>query len=258
MKFDDLDARLRVFETAHDHCALPGLYLVARLDGRGFTRLTKEVHSFEAPFDVRMRDYMVETTHHLLECGFRIVYGYTQSDEISLLLHPLEDAFGRKLRKYTSVLAGEASAKFSSLLGSVGVFDCRISQLPRSQDVVDYFRWRQEDAGRNSLNAHCYWLLRKQGQTVAQATAQVKGQSTATKHDLLFANGINYNNLPAWQKRGVGVYWEEYRKSGLNPVRQEVLETSRRRLTTNLELPLGEPYSEFVQSLLPGLLPAVL
>jgi len=36
MKFDDLDARLRVYEMAHDHCALPGLYLVARLDGRGF------------------------------------------------------------------------------------------------------------------------------------------------------------------------------------------------------------------------------
>lgn len=67
MKFDDLDARLRVFETAHDHCALPGLYLVARLDGRGFTRLTKDVHPFEAPFDVRVRDLMVATTEHLMQ-----------------------------------------------------------------------------------------------------------------------------------------------------------------------------------------------
>ena len=39
MNFDELDQRLRVFETAHDHCALPGLYLVARLDGRGFGQL---------------------------------------------------------------------------------------------------------------------------------------------------------------------------------------------------------------------------
>jgi len=37
-----------VFETAHDLCVLPGLHMVARLDGRGFTRLTKEVHQFEA------------------------------------------------------------------------------------------------------------------------------------------------------------------------------------------------------------------
>lgn len=252
MKFDSLDSQLRVFETAHDHCALPGLYLVARLDGRGFTRLTKEVHPFEAPFDARMRDYMAETTRHLLECGFRMVYGFTQSDEISLLLHPNENSFGRKLRKYTSVLAGEASAKFSLLLGDMGVFDCRISQLPRREDVVDYFRWRQEDAARNSLNAHCYWLLRKQGCSVAEATAQVKGQRTATKHDLLFAHGINYNELPAWQKRGLGLYWEEYPKTGLNPRTQEPVETLRRRLTLNPELPLGDAYADFIWQLLPA------
>ena len=39
MNFDELDRRLRVCETAHDHCALSGLYLVARLDGRGFGQL---------------------------------------------------------------------------------------------------------------------------------------------------------------------------------------------------------------------------
>lgn len=36
MNFDELDRWLRVFETAHDHCASPDLYLVARLDGRDF------------------------------------------------------------------------------------------------------------------------------------------------------------------------------------------------------------------------------
>ncbi|QIL74748.1 tRNA(His) guanylyltransferase Thg1 family protein [Hymenobacter sp. HDW8] len=250
MKFNDLDARLRVYETAHDHCALPGLYLVARLDGRGFTRLTKEVYPFEAPFDERMRDYMIATTQHLLECGFRMLYGYTQSDEISLLLHPNEDSFGRKLRKYTSVLAGEASAKFSLLLGSVGVFDCRISQLPHQQNVLDYFRWRQEDASRNSLNAHCYWLLRKRGRTVSEATSQVKGLSTAAKHDLLFEHGINYNTLPSWQKRGVGLYWEEYVKTGFNRLDQQNIETTRRRLAIMQELPLGDAYDQFINSLL--------
>lgn len=42
MKFDDLDARMRVFETVHDQCVLPGIFMVARLDGRSFTKLTKE------------------------------------------------------------------------------------------------------------------------------------------------------------------------------------------------------------------------
>ena len=250
MKFDDLDARMRVFETAHDYCALPGLYLVARLDGRGFTRLTKETHAFEAPFDGRMRDLMAATTHHLLDCGFRMSYGYTQSDEISLLLHPREDTFGRKLRKQLSILAGEASAQFSLLVGSPGVFDCRIAQLPRPQDVVDYFHWRQEDAGRNALNAHCYWLLRKQGRSVAEATSQVLGLRTAAKHDLLFAHGINFNDLPAWQKRGVGLYWEDYVKTGYNPVARQPTETTRRRLKLEDELPFGAAYDTFVARLL--------
>ena len=39
MKFDELDEKMRVFETAHDLCVLPGMHIVARVDGRGFTRL---------------------------------------------------------------------------------------------------------------------------------------------------------------------------------------------------------------------------
>ena len=160
MKFDELDRKMRVFETVHDQVVLPQLYMVARIDGRSFTRLTKEVHRFEAPYDPRFRDYMIETTKHLMQCGFNVVYGYTQSDEISLLFHRAESSFQRKLRKYHSVLAGEASAKFSVLLGDVASFDCRLSQLPTVELVVDYFRWRNEDAHRNALSAHCFWLLR--------------------------------------------------------------------------------------------------
>jgi tRNA(His) guanylyltransferase len=252
MKFDDLDARLRVFETAHDHCALPGIYLVARLDGRNFTRLTKEVHDFERPFDERFRDLMVGTVQHLMQCGFRVRYGYTESDEISLLLDPAEDAFGRKLRKYHSILAGEASAKFSLLLGSMGAFDCRIAQLPRADDVADYFRWRAEDALRNALNAHCYWLLRTEGDTQVGATGRVSGLSTAEKHELLFQRGINFNNLPAWQKRGLGVYWRMADREGFNPVTQQPTLTLRRELHTDFELPVREAYLQFIQSLLVG------
>ena len=146
MKFDDLDQKMRVFETAADDCILPEMYIVARLDGRSFTRLTKEICQFEAPFDERFRDMMLETAESLMTCGFRVVYAYTESDEISLLFDRDEQLFGRKLRKYNSTLAGEASAKFSLLLGRVATFDCRISQLPNVNLVVDYFRWRNEDA----------------------------------------------------------------------------------------------------------------
>lgn len=44
MKFDELEKRMRIFETAHDYCVLPGLFIVARIDGRNFTRLTRETY----------------------------------------------------------------------------------------------------------------------------------------------------------------------------------------------------------------------
>src|SRR5262245_43840158 len=166
MKFDDLNQKMRVFETSSDLCVLPEMYIVARLDGRSFTRLTKEVQAFEAPFDPRFRDLMIDTAEHLM-AGFDITYGYTESDEISLLFSRDENSFGRKLRKLLSILAGEASAKFSLMLSAPAVFDCRISQLPTADLVIDYFRWRNEDAHRNALNAHCYWLQRNQGKNVA-------------------------------------------------------------------------------------------
>lgn len=251
MKFDELDDRMRVFETAHDLCVLPGLHMVARLDGRRFTRLTKEVHPFEAPFDARFRDLMLATAEHLMaECGFNIVYGYTESDEISLLFALAENSFGRKLRKLVSVLSGEASAKFSLLLGAVAVFDCRISQLPSVELVVDYFRWRNEDAHRNALNAHGYWLLRKQGQTVGQATTAMKGLSVAQKNELLFQHGVNFNDLPLWQKRGSGLYWEEYERSAENPVTGEKMVARRKRVRHDLELPMKDNYSAFLHKLL--------
>lgn len=251
MKFDDLDKKMRVYETSHDHCVLPGVYMVARIDGRSFTHLTKDVHKFEAPYDERFRDYMVETTRHLMDCGFQAIYGYTQSDEMSILLHRNETSFGRKLRKLDSVLAGEASARFSLLLGDIGVFDCRICQLPSENLVVDYFRWRNEDAHRNALNAHCYWMLRRQGENERSATRQLSGMNVADKNELLFSVGkINFNDLPLWQKRGIGVYWESYTKEATNPKTGAVAEATRRRLKTDMELPMKDEYSQFIESLL--------
>lgn len=250
MQFEVLDTRMRVFETAYDLCVLPGLFMVARLDGRSFTRLTKETHAFVAPFDARFRDSMLATTAHLMQCGFRVIYGYTQSDEISLLFHPDEATFDRKLRKYLSILAGEASAQCSLLLGSRAAFDCRISQLPTAENVIDYFRWRSEDAHRNALNGHCYWMLRNHGMSSTEATTRVSGLSVAEKNELLFSGGINVNDLPPWQKRGCGLYWMRYRKTGHNPITGTMVEVERRQLHTDLALPMKEQYAALLHELL--------
>ena len=250
MTFDDLDAKMRVYEQSLDQVILPELYLVARLDGNRFTRLTKEICEFEAPFDIRFRDMMIETVKALMNYGFRVIYGYTESDEISLLFHPNEDAFGRKVRKYNSLLAGVASAAFSGQLGKQAVFDCRMIPLPRIEQVQDYFLWRQEDAHRNCLNSHCYWMLRKQGKSVAEATKMLEGQSIAYKNELLFQNGINFDKLPSWQKRGTGIYWDAVEKKGFNPITGKTETAVRRSLKVDEELPLREAYAEFIKKML--------
>ena len=240
MKFDDLDNKMRVYETSVDYCVLPGLYMVARLDGRNFTGLTKDKGKFEAPFDTRFKDLMVETTRHLMSCGFKVIYGYTESDEISLLFDIDIDVFGRKIRKYNSILSGEASAKFSLLFGDIGVFDCRICQLPSKNIVIDYFRWRSEDAHRNALNAHCYWMLRKNGIEKNEAAKQIKNKSIAEKNELLFSNGINFNDVPNWQKRGIGLYW---------------IKEEKNKIYIDYELPMRDEYNSFIEKIVGNVTP---
>ena len=246
MKFDEFDKEMRRYEESLDQYILPDLYIAARLDGRSFTRLTKEVCKFEAPFDIRFRDMMTDTVKALMNTGFRVIYGYTESDEISLLFHPKDNTFGRKVRKINTTLVGEASAVFSLALGQAASFDCRVIPLPNAGRVADYFLWRQEDAHRNSLNGHCYWALRREGISARKATSMLEGMSVPDKNELLFLKGVNYNSLPNWQKRGVGVACADTQREGYNPVKQENTLTVRRELAVDYDLPMGREYRQFI------------
>ena len=251
MKFEQLDRHMRVYETAHDHCVLPGIHMVARIDGRSFSQLTRSTeHGLDAPYDTRFRDCMIATLTHLFTgTGFSVLFGYTQSDEMSLLFRRDESLFGRKLRKYLSVLAGEASAKFSLTFGSMAAFDARICQLPDVDTVVEYFRWRNEDAHRNALNAHSYWLLRRQGLDDDAATRALKGVSVADRNELLFKAGINFNEVPAWQRRGIGIAWKREEQVGVDPRTGTPVTSEKRRAVVELELPMKGAFDDLVRGI---------
>ena len=117
------------------------------------------------------------------------------------------------------------------------------------EHVCDYFLWRQEDAHRNALNSHCYWTLRKDGLDAKTATRDLKNKSVMFKNELLFQHGINYDTLPSWQKRGIGFWYEEQPKIGFNPVTKEKVETSRRVIREEYELPIGRKYAELITML---------
>ena len=238
MRFDDLDKIMRTYEEFLDQYIEPNKFIIARLDGRSFTKLTKETCEFKKPFDERFRNLMVGTVMHLMKnCGFNIVKGFTESDEISLLFAPDSTQFNRKVRKLNSILAGEASAYFSLELGLPACFDCRIIPLPDQERVDDYFSWRQEDANRNALNSWCYWTLREQGYNATDAQESIKGKSIQEKKTLLCNYNVIYDKLPEWQRKGVHVEWYTVEKEGWNPIINSTVKTRRKELKHNLKLP---------------------
>lgn len=94
--------------------------------------------------------------------------------------------------------------------------------------------------------AHCYWMLRKEGKSVQEATKLLEGQTVSFKNELLFSRGINFDKLPSWQKRGIGLFWDTFEKEGYNPMTDEKVVTTRRGIKVEYEIPLGQDYSDFV------------
>ena len=248
MKKTSLEKRMRALEYFHDLRLLLGAWPVVRVDGRSFSRFTER---FEKPYDETFRDLMLATAKTLLE-ELHGLYAYTQSDEISMLFPPTWDLFDREVEKIVSVSAGIASAAFTHQAGESAHFDSRVWLGVDSALVLDYFHWRQMDAARNALNSWCYWTLRKTGMDIAEATAELEGKSVAFKNELLFQNGINFNDLPVWQRRGMGLYWETYDKEGFNPLTQEKVTATRRRVRVDFELPMKEEYTSMLRNIIEG------
>ena len=236
---------MREFEASLDVCVPAGSYMVARLDGHGFSKMTKRL-KFEKPFDPRFHALMLHVLRGLMEkANLHIVYGYTQSDEISLLFAADEQSYDRKTRKFNSLLAGYASAFATEyLVKEMGVaepivFDCRLIPLPTPEDVCDYFVWRKEDSERNALNGYCYWMLRqKDNRSARYAASTMENKSIAWKRNLLRKRFDTYfDDAPAWERHGCGMYFTTVTSDGYNPVTKEHVTCERRRLVTieNLE-----------------------
>ena len=158
--------------------------------------------------------------------------------------------FDREVEKVVSVSAGVASAAFSVAAGEAAHFDARVWVGGTDADVVDYFRWRQSDATRCALNGWVYWTLRNEGATVAEATRAMERQSVGWKNEALFVRGINFNEVPLWQRRGIGLFWEAVEIQATNPLTGEATLAVRRRLVEDGELPMKDEYGRYVANLL--------
>lgn len=161
MKNDSFGDRMKLFEGAEAaRKTLPLVPVMARLDGKGFSKFTK---GLKRPYDESMSQAMVVTTAYLVEeTNARI--GYTQSDEISLVFYSdridSEIFFDGKIQKMVSILAGMATSKFNSLLPKylpaktelLPVFDCRVWNVPTLTEAANTILWREKDATKNSIS----------------------------------------------------------------------------------------------------------
>jgi tRNA(His) guanylyltransferase len=89
-----------------------------------------------------------------------------------------------------------------------------------------------------------------QGRATGSAGHRSPGRAgTAEKNGLLFQHGINFNEVPAWQRRGIGLQWQTYQRPGYDPVRRAEVTATRRRIAVERELPMKEAYRDLIRTL---------
>lgn len=200
--------------------------IVIRTDMKAGHTFTK---GMKKPFDDIFVKTMQETMKYLCENIQGCVLGYTQSDEISLVLVDYAELttdawFGNNLQKMCSVSASMATLAFNKAftrniskqskrlytehleekdaayietleiaMNKGAMFDSRVFTIPK-EEVCNYMLWRQQDATRNSILS------------VGQANFSHKdlhGKSCNNIQDMLMTQkGINWNDCATTLKRG--------------------------------------------------------
>lgn len=225
MDRSDLANRMKKYELVSKSVLINRIPVIIRLDGRAFHTFTR---GFQRPFDDVLIKTMRDTMKYLCENIQGCVLGYTQSDEISLVLIDYKNLnssawFDYEVQKLCSIAASmttmafnkafrdnvenlyyntkvlmtyEEERKWYDLYESKfdkAMFDARCFNIPK-EEVTNCIYWRQLDATRNSI------------QMLGQANFSHKELQNKSCNDiqdmLMLQKGINWNNLETYKKRG--------------------------------------------------------
>lgn len=216
-KNDSFGDRMKKYEYITRTHLVPRMPVIIRLDGKAFHTFTR---GFQRPFDEVLITAMQKTTKYLCENIQGCVLGYTQSDEITLVLVDYKKldscawfdnniqkmcsiaasmatmAFNRAFERevnWGSVCSGEYRIEYAAALRKGAMFDARVFNIPK-EEVCNCLLWRQNDATRNSVAmvAQAYFshrVLHKKSQSQMQDM-------------LMLEKGINWNDFSVYQKRG--------------------------------------------------------
>lgn len=228
---DALGDRMKEYESRNQYFLQRRTPVIIRVDGKAFHTFTR---GFQKPFDEVLGNAMVRTMEYLCQNISGVVFGFVQSDEITLVLQDYRklntDAwFGYRTDKLCSIAASMATMAFNrffkqemnvfkashtiidtnkwcypeegALYGAYmlaeskgAMFDARCFNIPK-EEVCNCIYWRQLDATRNSI------------QMVGQANFshnELQGKSCNEIQDMLHEQrDINWNDFPTRWKRGV-------------------------------------------------------
>lgn len=225
MKRNDLDIRMKEYEAVSKNYLTRRIPVIIRIDGRAFHTFTKK---FIKPFDTILMQSMQLTMKYLCENIQGCVLGYTQSDEITLVLcdyQSIDSAawFDYKVHKITSVSASMATLEFNRqfyrlvqnykiasavnctedsikqlavyerAIEAGATFDARAFNLPINE-VVNNLIWRQQDATKNSIQMVARYLFPQ------KELYHLNGDMLQEK--MFKEAGINWNNFDTDKKRG--------------------------------------------------------
>jgi tRNA(His) 5'-end guanylyltransferase len=254
---DELGTRMKTFyEDIPKTKLMRRMPVAIRIDGKAFHTFTK---GLKKPFDPVLTNAMQRTTQKLCENIQGCVFGYTQSDEITLILVDYQTFntsawFDYEVQKICSISASMATMYFNKFFENAtenlyyntkvamtneeerawydlysskfysAMFDARCFNIPK-EEVTNLIYWRQLDATRNSI------------QSVGQAYFshyELKDKSCNDIQDMLMTQkGINWNDFPAYQKRGSSCIKEDYYLFKNNHILEQ-----RSRWTVDLNMPI--------------------
>jgi len=215
--------------------------LIVRADGRNFKRVLAE-HKFQKPYDERFARGIVSATElFFAKSGFNPVLAYIFSDEVSLYFRFVP--FRARIEKLDSIIASFIASALTIILDFKDpiAFDARVIPICGDAEVIAYLAQRQAEAWRNYINAYGYYGLIESGLSAAEAEKRLRGMKAGDVHEMLFRMGINLNDTPGWQRRGVMVVRQSYEKEGYNPragKKNATVTVTRYRIAQLWDLPL--------------------
>lgn len=254
MGHDALSIRMKsYYEHRSRHYLSRRIPVIIRLDGKAFHTFTK---GFKKPYDELLHKTMNDTMRYLCENIQGCKLGYTQSDEITLLLTDYDtlttDAwFDYNIQKVCSIAASMATMAFNRYfrinfnLADFGddldytkilynkldsaMFDARCFNIPK-EEVTNCFIWRQQDATRNAIQ-----ML---GQSYFSHNELQNKNNSDIQDMLMQQKGVNFNDMPTEFKRGVCCYKTtvEYDGIDMNTNEEGVYERSVWMLDYNIPI----------------------